>query len=100
MNPSCDRLKFWLRRIALFVRDYVDEFPMVWSLTRARDCERWGGHYWGPVEPSELLGGYARECSGCGTSESVSPTNYTGFLQVPAHTTTVNSTSWTWGQQA
>lgn len=71
-----------LRRARLFVRDYFDELPMVWSLARMRDCERWGGHYWEGFIIDPLLG-YGRQCSGCGTFETsgaapIPPTSGTG----------------------
>ncbi len=70
-------------RLRLFVRDYMDEFPVVWCLARTRDCLRNGGHRYG--EPEDTSIGFMRTCSRCGCGESVprstmsvSPTASTG----------------------
>lgn len=59
----------FLRRVRLFVRDYLRELPIVWSLARTSDCERSGGHRFGEWGEDRLMARVARECSRCGVSE-------------------------------
>lgn len=69
----------FLLRIRLFVRDLLDELPVVWDLARMHDCERNGGHRYGPVE-QDFAGSVMahRTCSRCGTSELLPHTHGTG----------------------
>lgn len=65
------------RRIRLFLRDYLSEFGIAWSVARHRDCERNDGHRWGDAHHDDLLG-RVRTCSRCGTSEMLTTTTGTG----------------------
>lgn len=59
-----------IRRIWLFVKDFVEEVQPAWDLARMRDCARYGGHRWGPKhrDPVMVL---ARTCSRCRVTEAV-----------------------------
>lgn len=68
----------WIRRVWLFARDYFSEFGVAWSIARCHDCERNGGHRWGPATDDPLFG-HGRTCTRCGMAEAVYPTSGTGW---------------------
>jgi hypothetical protein len=75
------------KRLRLFVRDYIEEFPVAWSLARTRDCERNGGHRWTEPHVDPVLG-YGKTCKRCGCGEMV----YRSTAVInPAQTTTANT---------
>jgi hypothetical protein len=70
------------RRLRLFVRDYLSEFPVAWSIARTRDCERAGGHRWSATAYDETIKGWGQECSRCGCWQSAPTTAGTGCTTV------------------
>ena len=71
----------WFTRVRLFVRDYISEFGVAWSVAKHRDCERNGGHRWGQPKVDSL--GLNRECARCGTCEIVTQTSGTTATNTP-----------------
>lgn len=65
----------------LFIRDYCSEFGIAWSLARMRDCDRNGGHRWGPATKDETFG-LSRICGRCGTLETLHETRGTATTTV------------------
>lgn len=59
----------WLPRLAYFLGDLIDQAQTGWSVARTYDCERNGGHRYGPEGLDEIVG-WSVVCSRCGVTES------------------------------
>lgn len=54
-----------IQRLILFTRDLITELPTAWSLARANDCERQGGHQWDAITYNHTMQTYGQTCHRC-----------------------------------